>query len=252
MVATIPPPQPLRTLIAVTLNIIETDGCYIPPPKNGSATSTYTKVLSAFSAGGFPHVDDNYYRLADEIIEFFKELPKSVNYKTIMLQPDSAMFQNCISVAEQTEVMPINIMYVVMMPTLFGKLRPKRIVSEIKIDDAMLTEPGNFMGKKDVPNRFFVKLVAVGVKDIKFGGHRFEILDRNNNVGFFYEKPENLKHVIMLGDCFSMIATPMIHKTNEQGEKQTIFRSINIVENKGPGASVPNPSADITGMFTRT
>ena len=42
------------------------------------------------------------------------------------------------------------------------------------------------------------------------------------------------------------------YKVGGDGEKQTIFRSIDIVENKGPGASVPSPSADITGMFTRT
>ena len=108
------------------------------------------------------------------------------------------------------------------------------------------------MGVLDVVNKFFMKLVRVGNYEKEYGGNCFELCDRNNNIGFFYEKPEKLRNVLMLGDCFSMYATPMRHSVDLNGEKHTVFRTVEIIENKGPARNIPPASNDVTGLFTRS
>ena len=242
----------LSSLIAITLQIIEVDGCYIAPPKTGTAPSTYSKTLTLLQSGNPLAIDDDYFRLADEIIKFFQELPAQPEYKNLMERSDSAMYQTFIDVATQNEILPNNIMFAVMMPSAYGKLRPRKATEQIKIEEAPITPTHSFMGSKDTPNRFFVKLVAIGPVDQRFNGNRFEVRDRNNNIGYFFEKAEKLRHILYLGDCFAMIATPMRHETSPIGDKETIFRTIEIVENKGPGKDVPPPSQDTTGLFTRS
>ena len=245
--------HPLRTLIAVTLQVVDVDGCYISPSKSSPANtgSTCSKVLAAFKKG-VPDLDENYFRLADEIIQFFQELPKSSDYVEVMKREDATLFQACIDIAAQTTVTPVNVAFAVSMPNVYGKLKKEAPPVLLDIEDAVISAPDSFMGVRDVPNRFFVKLVHVGAYDKEFGGNCFELRDRNNNVGFFYEKAEKLRQVFYLGDCFSIYAKPMRHVVAVDGTKQTVFRTVEIVENKGPARSIPDPSEDVTGMFTRT
>ena len=242
----------LRTLIALTLQIIDIDGRYIPP-SSGTDQSTHSKLLKMIQEKRVQKVDEDYYKLADEIIKFFQELPSKPEYATIMKRKESSMIRSCIDVANQSaEVMPVAINFAVMMPAVKGTLNPKKVVEKIKIADTVLVEPGNYLGEIDVRDRYFVKLVQVTAMNVEYGGNGFVLRDRNNNLAFFYEKAEKLKHHLYLGDCFSMYATPLRHDVAANGEKYTIFITVELIDNKGPGADVPDPSFDSTGLFSRT
>jgi len=242
---------PLRIIVAVTLQTIDADDGYISPQKSGTA-NTQAKVHNAIKNNVYPTLNDEYYwRLADRIIDYFQKLPSLPEYKSIMERSDAASFQTCIDVSGEVDVLPVSFPFAVQMPHVYSKLKPmtRNSIDPSKLD-TVITKPGEYMGKLHTTDRFFVMLYAVGDYDASKGGNVFQVRDRNHNIGFFYERPDKLRGEIFLGDCFVMIATPSRHAPTDDGEKHTVFRGANIIDNKGHNQVLPAAN-DLTGMFQR-
>jgi len=242
---------PLRNILAVTLNLIDTDNGYISPQRSATA-NTQLKVSQTLKQNKTPPLDDYYWRFADEIISVFRTLRQLPIYKTISTGSDSAQYNACIDVAQHDDTTSIAFTTAVQMAISYGTLR--RLMEKLAVDpdkmDTLIAKPNDFIGTLNLPSRFFVKLVSVGEHDASKGGCVFQVHDRHSNIGFFYERPDRLKGKLILNDCFSMIGTPSRQTIDQEtGEKHTVFRSVQFVENKGPGTGkIPNTN-DITGMF---
>jgi len=239
----------IRTVVAVTLETIHVDSGYIPLSRNATS-NTQTKVLASLKKNSEQaQLSPEYWALADEIIDYFGTLDNKPDYKEIIAREDGPMYQACIDVAKTEQVTPLTISYVVAMPHLYGKLKPKKQekLNPLKTETKLAT-PGDFLGTLHKPERFFMKLVHVGTHDKTRGGNLFELRDRFNNAGFFYDIPERHTNVFKLGDCFAFHGTPVKHLEASNGEKQTIFRNIDIIKDTlVEGRSKVDPTQDETG-----
>lgn len=252
MAATVSTNHSLRTVIAVTTEIVHADHGFTSIDKN-KITNTQTKVLAAIAANFSPTVRPEFWQFADEVIGFFQNLDSLPEAATIYAQKDGPMYKQCVEVARADEVTALNFGYAVAMPNLYSKLKPTtpKKLNPLK-SEAKLIQAGEWMGKLNEEDRFFVKLVRVGDHDATRGGNSFVVTDRAGNVGFFYEKPDKLVGSIQLGDCFAMHATPMRHSVADNGEKHTIFRTVKILKDTIiPGKMQIDPANDKTGKFIK-
>ena len=242
----------LRTIIAQSLEIIHQDTGYIAPAKH-SALNTQSKVLAILSKTNKPVLEITYWQLADEIVDFFRNLTKHPDYKLIMEREDATAFHTCMNAAQSDETSTVNFGYAVLMPHLYGKLKPKKArVLNPNQTEAKLIQPGEFMGTLNVQDRFFVKLVYVEKPDAT-KGTLFELRDRNNNIGFFHDRAEKWENKIQLGDCFAMHATPARHTPADNGEKHTIFRNVEFIAGSVTEGKAVDPSNDKSdgGKFSK-
>lgn len=242
----------LRTIVAVTLETIHKDNGFVPQARS-AATNTQTKVFNKLKQNPKPDLEPAFWQCADEVVDYFRILETLPEYKTISQRDDAAVFKTCIDVAKGGEIGPVEFPYAVMMPHLYGTLIPKEPKTlNVLTSEAKLIEPGNFMGKLNEPDRFFVKLVHIGKNDATKGGTLFELRDRSGNMGFFFDKPDKFAGTIRLGDCFAIHATPTRHTKAPTGEKHTIFRTVEIVMGTiVPGKGKIDPTQDETrGRFT--
>jgi hypothetical protein len=230
--------HPLRTIVAHAFQIIHQKSGYVPPSKNKDR-NTPTEVLAALNRGD--ELNLTYWTLADDTIDFFRNMEKHPEYKSIMARADGPEFQAAADAAKNAEVSTITFGTAVSMPHLYARLKPE-LSKAPKLNPnktvAKIFTPGEFLGTLHKPERFFVKLVFVGRAD-NSKGTLFKVLDRVGNIGFFYDRPEKFQGKVHLGDCFAMHATPSRHTPAENGEKHTIFRGIefiagSLVEGKTP------------------
>jgi len=236
----------------MSIQTVDLNDGYVTPTQD-PVTNTQSQVHHALRSQPNPKLDDDVWRLADDMIEFFRQLPSQKNYRTIVGNLDGAMIQACVEVAKSDEIAPIAFPVAVQIIHAYSKLRPRaKTAEDPKKLDAVITPPGEFFGQRDVPNRFFVKLVSVGDYDKGKGGNLFEVRDRFANIGFFYERPDKLKGSILLGDCVAIYAIPARHAVADSGEKHTVFRCVEIIENKGPSPGDAASYNDKTGMFLRS
>ena len=220
----------IRTVVAVTLETIHVDSGFIPLSRNATS-NTQTKVLAALKKSPEQNeLSPEYWALADEIIDYFCTLENKPEFKELLKKEDGPMYQACIDVAKSEQVTALTLSFAVSMPHLYGKLKPKKQekLNPLKTE-TKLTAPGEFLGTINKPDRFFMKLVHVGKHDKTRGGTLFELRDRFNNAGFFYDTPERYTNVFKLGDCFAFHGTPTKHLESASGEKQTIFRNIDVI-----------------------
>jgi hypothetical protein len=244
----------LRTVVATTLATIHADNGYIAPTRNAT-TNTQTKVLATLKRTPNPtNLEPEFYQFADEMIGFFRSLETMPNYKDILALPDGSVYKTCAEVAKSEELTTATFPFAVAMPNLYSKLKPPKPKKLNALNSqAKVIKPGNYMGKLNEEDRFFVKLVRVGANDPTRGGTLFEVHDRNGNVGFFYEKVEKLEGVIELGTCFAMHATPTRQTPTKDGEKHTVFRTVSIIKDTiVAGKGTVDPKDDATGgKFTK-
>jgi hypothetical protein len=243
----------LRTVVATTLEVIHADNGYIAPIRNAT-TNTQTKVLATLKRTPTPQLDPEYWQFADEMIGFFRILDTLPDYKKILETPDGSLYQTCVNTAKSDEITPLTFPYAVTMPNLYSKLKPQKPkkLNPLK-SEAKIIKPGEYMGVLNQEDRFFVKLMRVGDHDPTRGGTLFVVNDRSGNNGFFYEKPDKLEGVIQLGDCFAIHATPTRHSTADNGEKHTVFRSVQVLKDTiVPGKAPVDGNNDSTGgKFTK-
>jgi hypothetical protein len=237
--------HPLRNVIAHGFQTIHTNGGYVSPTKN-KERNTQTEVLASLKKNSL--VDITYWNLADEVIDFFRTLPKNPEYKSIMARADGPEFQTCIDAVKDDEINHLTFMYAVLIPHLYSKLKPK-LSKAPKLNPnstvAKIIDPGEFMGTLNKADRFFVKLVFVG-PEYPTKGTLFKVIDRSGNIGFFIDRAERFVNKIFLTDCFAMHATPSRHVPDEKtGEKHTIFRNIELIAGKTvPGKGSIDTSND--------
>ena len=245
--------QALRTVVAMTLDVIHTDNGYIAPTRNAT-TNTQTKVLAALTKNKNPTLDPEYWQFADEMIGFFSIFDTMPDYKNALALPEGSMYETCVRVAKGNEVTPVNFPYAVAMPNLYSKLKPTKpkTLNALK-SEAKIIKAGEFMGALNTEDRFFVKLVRVGENDATKGGTMFVVNDRSGNIGFFYDTTTKWETKVQLGDCFAIHATPTRHAPAENGERHTIFRSVRLLPDTiVAGTKKVDPANDSTGgKFTR-
>lgn len=220
----------LRTVVAVTLETIQTNNGYIAPAMNATV-NTQTLVLERLLRNPLPVLDNNYLLLADEIIGFFSVFENMEKSKAILATPEGPLYQACADIAKSDEITNFNFAHVVAMPNLYARLRPEppKQLNPTKTE-AKIFKPGENMGKINEPERFFVKLVKVGALDSFAGGNLFEVNDRSGNIGIFYAQIPDLESVIKLGDCFAIHATPTRFLTTTEGKNCTLFRSVEVLQ----------------------
>lgn len=245
--------NPLRTVVATTLDVIHTDNGYIAPTRNAT-TNTLTKVLATLKKNPNPTLDPEYWQFADEMIGFFRIFDTMPEFKNVLSMQDGAMYKTAVDTAKADEVTPLSFPYAVAMPNLYSKLKPQKpkTLNPLK-SEAKIIKPGEFMGVLNTEDRFFVKLVRVGEHDPTKGGTAFVVNDRSGNIGFFYDSPGKWETKVQLGDCFAIHATPTRHAPAENGEKHTIFRSVRLLPDTiVAGTKKVDPANDSTGgKFTR-
>ena len=246
---------PIRTVVATTLEVIHNDGGYISPTKN-STSNTQTKVLAMIQKNPLPDLQPQFWQFADEMIGFFRVLDTLPNYKDILQLSDGAMYNTCVDTVKSDEVTPLTFPYMVALPNLYAKLKPSKPkpLNPLK-SEAKLTKPGEFLGVINTEDRFFLKLVKVGNNDLTKGGIEFMLVDRNGNIGIFYEILSKLEGKVFIGDCFAIHATPLRHQTESNGEKRTVFRSgVKVLQDTiVPGKVTSKEENDSTGgKFTKT
>lgn len=238
------PNYPLRNVVAHGYQVIHQKAGYVSPTKN-QTNNTLTEVLA--SLGRNDTLNITYWQMADDTIEFFRELPKHSDYKSIMARDDGPEFASCITVAQLNETTTLTVGNAVLMPHLYSRLKPQ-LSKAPKLDPnktvAKIFTPGEFLGTINKPERFFVKLVFVGKAD-PTKGTLFKVLDRVGNIAYFSDRETKFKGKVHLGDCFAIHATPSRHTPDKSGEKHTIFRGVelipdSIVEGKTPA----DPSYD--------
>ena len=238
--------HPLRNVVAVALVTIERDGGYIPPSSN-SKSNTQTRVLDVFKSG-LPTIGEMHWRLADEMITYFKTLTPGAWQK----RSDAALIQACVDATINQEVTSVSFPYAVMMPQMYGLLFPAQKVSlNALTSEAVLSNPGEHLGMIGHPCRLFVKLVRVGAHDAQMGGTLFEVHDRNENIAYFYERPERLESKIQLSDCFAIHATPSRH-SDKNGTKFTILRDVSVVDKPKRSPLLVPKENDATGRFVKS
>lgn len=248
--------HPLRTVVAVTLDTIHSDSGYIAPTRD-PVNNTHAKVMAALKKSTSLNFDEEYwqrlFQLADEMIGFFRVLDTLPIYKEIQAQTDAAMYATCITTAKSDEVTTSNFAYAVAMPHMYSLLNPNKPKAlNPNQSEAKIIPPGEYMGTMNTESRFFVKLVEVGEHDQTRGGVKFIVHDRSGNVGIFYEKLDKLKSLIYLGDCFAIHATPTRQVPLENGQKQTVFRTVTIIKDTiKPGKDIIDSSKDVTHQFVK-
>jgi hypothetical protein len=229
---------PLLTVVALTLKVIEDDGGYVPP--QSGELNTYHKVFQSLGETPKPALEVELWDRAEKVVAFFKSLYSTPQWNTLKDTKDAPAYVACYDLANAGEIIALTAPIAVSMCYLYSKLRHN--VTTAAAGESVATRPNTFMGKINVRDRFFVKLVRVG--DFKAGqGYCFEIHDRYSNKGFFYDRLERLEGQVYVGDCFAMYATPTRHAIADHGERHTIFRQVEIVENKGEGEA-PLPYTD--------
>jgi hypothetical protein len=229
----------IRTVIAQALQIIHQDSGYLSPTKN-TTVNTQNKVLAALTSNAKPNLEVSYWQLADDVIDFFRGMAKHPDYKEIMERADAPTFTACMEAAKEENVSTVNFTYVVLMPHLYAKLKPKKArVLNAQATEAKRVEPGQFLGTLHVPDRFFLKLVSVSKPDSS-NGTLFELHDRVGNVCFFTDRVNNWESRVALSDCFAVHATPTKHVAAANGEKQTFFRNVEFL----PGTIVQGSKVD--------
>jgi len=241
--------QKLRTVVSSALYIMYTDDGFTTNAPAGK--TTVSRVLAFLKMTPQPSFPEPFYvTLADEIIEYFQQLPYLPEYKNVMTRTDANRFRACIDIAGDDAVTEITFPFAVEMPRLYGELRPPtpQDLNPLK-SEARITPPDEYMGTLNQADRFFVKLQRVGPYDAQMAGYLFQITDRSSNQGYFYGKIDRYKDEIKINDCFSIHAMPFSHKNDMQtGKKLTGFRLVTIIENKGGSESAPkDPSKDATG-----
>lgn len=229
----------LRTVIAHAWQALHQRGGYLSPTKSPKE-NTQTLVLEALKRNDT--IDITYWELTDESIDFFRNLKKSPEYKSITTRMDGPEFQTCIDAVQDDEITTLTFPYAVLIPHLYSKLKPK-LSKAPKLNPsstvAKIIEPGEFMGTLNKAERFFVKLVFVG-KEEPTKGTLFKIVDRVGNIGFFIDRAEKFKGKFHLTDCFAIHATPARQEPDkESGEKHTIFRNVEFI----PGTIVAGKGA---------
>lgn len=233
-----------QTVVAQSLAIIHQRMGYVSPARSKDA-NTQALVLAALSDPNTPPIDIAYLQLADEVIDFFRNLHKHPDYKSIKERGDAAEFEACRDAAMQEEVTPLLFPVVVLMAHLYAKLKPKKPkVLNPNETQAKILNPGEFMGTINNPERFFLKLVYVGRADAS-KGTMFKVVDRSGNIGFFQDRAEKYEGKIYLGDCFAVHATPVNHTSAKNGEKHTTFRSVEFIpDTVVPGKGVIDQAND--------
>ena len=235
----------LRTVVAHAWQAIHQRGGYLAPAKSPKE-NTQTLVLEALKRND--PIDITYWLLTDEVIDFFRNLRKNPEYKSIITRMDGPEFQTCIDAVQDDEISQLSFMYAVLIPHLYSKLKPK-LSKAPKLNPnstvAKIIQPGEFMGTLNKQERFFVKLVFVG-KEEPTKGTLFKIMDRVGNIGFFLDRAEKFKGKFHLTDCFAIHATPSRHTPDEKsGEKHTIFRGVEFIPGTVvPGKGTPDKSDD--------
>ena len=244
--------QKMRTVVATALHIMYTDDGYTSVSAGGR--TTMWKVMDYLKRIPKPTFDENFWPLADEVIEYFQQLPVLPEYKDIMARKDSARFKSCIDIAKDDEVSDVSFPFAVEMGRLYGELCPAtpQALNPLKTE-AKMAAPGDYMGTLNQADRFFVKLERVGAYNSAMGGYLFQVKDRNGNHGYFYGKADKYENEMQLNDCFSMHATPYSQQPDtETGKKLTGFRMVTIIENKGSGSAAKDPAKDATrGKFSK-
>jgi hypothetical protein len=240
--------QQLRNVVATTLSQIHADNGYIAPTKSAT-TNTQTKVLATLKKSPNPALEPEFYQFAEEIIGFFRTLEAQPNSKEIFALPDGTSYKTCAEISKRDELSPVDVRFAVAMPNLYSKLKPPKPKKLNTMNSqAKVIKPGNYMGVLNTEDRFFVKLVRVGDHDPTRGGTLFEIHDRSDNVGFFYEKIDKLENLIQLGSCFAIHATPTRQEPTKDGEKHTLFRSVAVIKDTiVAGKGAVDPKNDSTG-----
>lgn len=237
----------LRTVVAITLKTIETSNGYISPVTNKD-NNTQTLVAAELKKNPIPSLPDEYYQFADEVINYFKQLPNDPNYKKIVKGLEGDKYAACSDASKNNEVTNVSFPYVVAMPHYYGKVYQQERSLKVDKTEAVLTKPDSFIGVVGEPDRFFFKIIEVSGYNSEEAGSKFLMIDRNKNLGYFWEHPDLLEGKFKLGDCVVINAIPMKHEQEGQF-KTTKFRAVNIIENKGQGSEKIDNSKDLTGKF---
>jgi len=216
-----------QTIVAQSLSVIHQRMGYVSPARSKDQ-NTNALVIAALRDPKNPPIDIAYLQLADEVIDFFRDLHKHPDYKSIKERGDAAEFESCHE-AVMSEVTTLTFPIFVFMAHLYGKLRPRKPkVLNPNETQAKIINPGEFMGTLNTAERFFWKLVYVSRADAS-KSTMFKVLDRSGNIGFFQDRAEKFEGKIYLGDCFAAHATPVQHTAAKNGEKHTTFRSIEFI-----------------------
>lgn len=242
----------LKTVVALSLATIHNRQGYVSPARS-STKNTALLVKQELEAAKTTTLDFAYMQLAEEVIEFFKNLHEHPDYKAISEKLEGPEYEACQQAAQQDEVTSITFPYVVLMPFLYGNLKPRRPIVNPDELDVKLLEPGHFMGTIGKLEKFFVKLVYVGRADVS-KGTTFKVVDRNDNVGFFQDRADKYEGKLFLNDCFYMIAQPTRHTVASNGEKHTTFRTPEVLADditQGRGTVDPKFDESVGRKFSR-
>lgn len=198
-------------------------------PSRSKEQNTQALVLAALRDPKNPPLDIAYMQLADEVLDFFRNLHKHPEYKSIKELANAAEFEAGHDAVMAQDVTALTFPVFVVMPHLYGKLNPKKPkVLNPNETQAKIINPGEYMGTINTPERFFWKLVYVGRADAN-KGTMFKVVDRSGNIGFFQDRAEKFEGKIVLGDCFAVHATAVNHTPAQNGEKHTTFRSVEFI-----------------------
>lgn len=151
------PNHKMKTVVATSLYAMYTYDGYTPVGAVGK--TTMWQVMDYLKRTPRPTFDENFWPLAEEVIEYFQQLPMLPEYKTIMARKDSSRFKSCIDIAKDDEVTDISFPFAVEMGRLYGELCPAtpQALNPLKTE-AKIAAPDEYMGVLNQADRFFVKL----------------------------------------------------------------------------------------------
>ena len=144
---------------------------------------------------------------AENIIKYYRELT-----------PTDEAAANFSSVAKFGQVFPVNFaIAVAMAPAYYSRNNTVTVHGY----------PDRHMGVLNHRDRFFLKLLSY---QLEKSAHTYYVADRNGNQACFQTtSPAN----VAIGDCFVVNATVKRHILSAPNIKLTLFRDIEIIENKG-------------------